>query len=530
MGDLEHHGKTIDDRYTVEERIGRGGVGVVWRAEDRLLRRRVAVKEVEFPTSLPEHERAAARERVLREARSAAQLNHPGAVTIFDVVEENGSAYVVMELIDAPSLADLVAREGPLALDRAAEIGLGVLDALEAAHKKGIVHRDVKPANIMVPREGPAKLADFGIASVKGDPKITASGMVLGSPSFMAPEQATGKAAGPETDLWSLGATLYFAVEGRLPFDRGQPIPTLAAVVHDPPEPLIRAGALGPVIAALLEKDPARRPDVARARAMLIGERRGGAEAATTAGVVANDESVGAETMAPTPPDGTRSVEPSPVPVPPGDRQDKRARYIMAGLAAVALIGLIGLLWWSTTDSDDANTPRERGEQVAPGGEGGEEDAPAPGDGAAGTDEWLTHTDDEVGFSLRHPPEWELVPDSVDADSIDFRDPASGTYLRVDWTDAPGDDPVAAWEEQAESFAASHAGYDEIRIEPTTYKGFDAAIWEFEYDEGGARLHALDLGFVTDEHGFALFFQTQADEWLGSQDLMQALQDSFQAP
>ncbi|MGH7301426.1 MAG: serine/threonine-protein kinase, partial [Candidatus Rokuibacteriota bacterium] len=249
-------------------------MGVVWRGRDTLLQRDVAIKEVQMPASVPVSERDAVKARLSREARAAARLSHPNAVTIFDVVEAEGLSYIVMELVDAPTLADLVKDEGPLQPERAAEVGMDVLAALEAAHREGIVHRDVKPGNVMVTAnsadtQGRSKLADFGIASLKGDPKITATGMIMGSPSFMAPEQATGEESGPMADMWALGATLYYAVEGRPPFDKGQPIPTLTAVVHDELDPPRNAGALEPVIASLLHKDPARRPGVSQANAML---------------------------------------------------------------------------------------------------------------------------------------------------------------------------------------------------------------------------------------------------------------------
>jgi len=231
----------------------------VWRAEDVLLDRPVAVKEVELPAGLPDHEQAAVRERALREARAAARLSHPGVVTLHDAVDTTGRLFLVMELVDAPTLRDLVARDGPLTPAAAAGIGLDLLAALAAAHRSGIVHHDVKPANVMVPAGAPAKLADFGIASLE-DTQRTVTGAAFGSLPYVAPEQAMGRRGGPPADLWGLGATLWFAVEGAAPFDRGGPAATLAAILHDPPGDPRRAGPLGPVLLALLGKDPARRP------------------------------------------------------------------------------------------------------------------------------------------------------------------------------------------------------------------------------------------------------------------------------
>jgi hypothetical protein len=244
-------------------------MGVVWRARDAVLGREVAVKEVVFPTTMPEEERRPARARVMREARAAARLNHPGAVTLYDVVQDHGGTFIVMELVNAPTLADLVRTRGPLPVERVAEIGAQVASALEAAHAAGIVHRDVKPGNVMVPERGTAKLADFGVASLQGDPQLTSTGLVIGSPAYMAPEQARGEESGPPADFWALGATMFYAVEGEPPFDRGTSIATLAAVVNEPPRSPRRAGPLAALLNALLAKDPAARPSGPALRAEL---------------------------------------------------------------------------------------------------------------------------------------------------------------------------------------------------------------------------------------------------------------------
>jgi eukaryotic-like serine/threonine-protein kinase len=261
--------RLVANRYALKAPLGRGGMGVVWRAHDLVLGREVAVKEVVFPPTMPEAERRPAQARVMREARAAARLNHPGAVTLYDVVQDHGGTFIVMELVNAPTLADLVREQGPLPVGRVAEVGAQVASALEAAHAAGIVHRDVKPGNVMVPERGTAKLADFGIASLQGDPQLTSTGLVIGSPAYMAPEQARGEESGPPADFWALGATMFYAVEGAPPFDRGTSIATLAAVVNDPPRSPDRAGPLAPLLTALLAKDPAARPPGPAVRAEL---------------------------------------------------------------------------------------------------------------------------------------------------------------------------------------------------------------------------------------------------------------------
>ena len=233
-------------------------MGTVWLAEDDVLARRVAVKEVSPPADMTPQEREMLRERTLREARTAARLSHPNVVAIYDVVEDDGRPWIVMELVPSRSLRDVVQENGPLPAQQAAAVGLQVLTALNAAHALGIMHRDVKPGNVLIDATGRAVLADFGIARTQDSSTLTTSGMIVGSPSYIAPERARGERGGPESDLWSLGATLYALVEGRPAYDRAGALPTLMAVVNEDPDPPTRAGALWPVIRGLLDHVPSR--------------------------------------------------------------------------------------------------------------------------------------------------------------------------------------------------------------------------------------------------------------------------------
>ena len=199
-------GRRVANRYELEEELGHGGMGVVWRATDTLLARPVALKEVDLPRGVDAAQREGLRARVSREARAAARLSHPGVVTVYDIAHDGGQDFIVMELVSAPTLEELVRTRGPLTPERVARLGLGLLDALEAAHRAGIVHRDLKPRNVMVREDGVTKLADFGIASVQGDPRLTMTGLVVGSPAYMAPEQVEAEPVSPATDLWALGA------------------------------------------------------------------------------------------------------------------------------------------------------------------------------------------------------------------------------------------------------------------------------------------------------------------------------------
>lgn len=265
----ERDRRTIEGRYELQVALGEGGMGVVWLAEDRLLQRHVAVKQLRLAEAAAAVERPSLRQQVLREARAASRLNHPGATTVYDVVEEDGETFIVMELVRAPSLFEVVRDRGPLDAALTARIGLALLDTLEAAHLVGIVHRDVKPGNVLITERGGVKLTDFGIAAVQGDPVRTNTGLVLGSPAYMAPEQARGVRVTPAADVWSLGATLYFAVEGVGPFERTQTLETLAAVLEEPPRVPDRAGPLAEPLAAALQKDPAARVTLAELRSLL---------------------------------------------------------------------------------------------------------------------------------------------------------------------------------------------------------------------------------------------------------------------
>ena len=262
-------GHVVGGRYRLVSALGNGGMGTVWLAEDDLLSRQVAVKEISPPADMTEHERELLRERTLREARTAARLGHPNVVTIFDVVEDDGRPWIVMELVPSRSLRDVVDAEGPLSPQQAAGVGLQILAALRAAHALGIMHRDVKPGNVLIAADGRAVLADFGIARTQDSTALTTSGVLVGSPSYIAPERARGERGGPESDLWSLGATLYALVEGRPAYDRAGPLPTLMAVVNEDPDPPSRAGVLWPVIRGLLDHVPSRRLDPDETERML---------------------------------------------------------------------------------------------------------------------------------------------------------------------------------------------------------------------------------------------------------------------
>ncbi|NNN35814.1 protein kinase [Streptomyces sp. S3(2020)] len=261
--------RLLAGRYRLGAVLGRGGMGTVWRAEDETLGRIVAVKELRFPSNIDEEEKRRLITRTLREAKAIARIRNNSAVTVFDVVEEDDRPWIVMELVEGKSLAEAIREDGLLEPKRAAEVGLAVLDVLRSAHREGILHRDVKPSNVLISEDGRVVLTDFGIAQVEGDPSITSTGMLVGAPSYISPERARGHKPGPAADLWSLGGLLYASVEGVPPYDKGSAIATLTAVMTEPMEEPKNAGPLKDVIYGLLTKDPEKRLDDAGARVML---------------------------------------------------------------------------------------------------------------------------------------------------------------------------------------------------------------------------------------------------------------------
>ncbi|OAA29063.1 serine/threonine protein kinase [Frankia sp. EI5c] len=268
-------GRLLAGRYRLGRVLGSGGAGIVREGEDTLLRRPVAIKQVRLPPPAVDgdgsgtRERDITRERVLREARVAARLRHPGLVAVYDVIEADDSPWIVMELVEGRSLAEIIRESGRLAPAVVARLGVSLAYALEAAHRGGVVHRDVKPGNILVTEDGQPRLTDFGIAVSEGDPALTSTGMVVGSPAYIPPERARGARVAAPGDVWGLGATLFSAVEGEPPYAGEGALATLAAIVEDRRRPCEHAGPLRPVLDELLDPDPGRRPSLARTRALL---------------------------------------------------------------------------------------------------------------------------------------------------------------------------------------------------------------------------------------------------------------------
>ncbi|MEV7772125.1 protein kinase [Kitasatospora sp. NPDC086791] len=377
-------GRLLAGRYRLNGVLGRGGMGTVWRAEDEMLGRTVAVKELRMNASVEEEEKHRLIVRTLREAKATARIRHNSAVTVFDVVDEDDRPWIVMELVESRSLADVIREDGPLSPGRAAEIALDVLGVLIAAHALGILHRDVKPSNVLIGEDGRVVLTDFGIASVEGDASVTSTGMLVGAPSYISPERARGQKPGPPADLWSLGGTLYAMVEGRPPYDRGSALATLTAVMTEDLATPANAGALGPVIEGLLEKDPAERLDASQTRSMLKRvvaeatvkaestteyampvERPAAAPAAPAESTSGSEPKPGA--ASPSVPDPEPGAEPQAAPQPepkPGPEQPGTGRKLTVG-------GLLGTVRVGSRARDEVPPAAAVAEPAAPVGEPG---------------------------------------------------------------------------------------------------------------------------------------------------------------
>ncbi|MDC0765816.1 serine/threonine-protein kinase [Streptomyces sp. HD] len=270
MGTEGANFRVIAGRYRLDAKLGRGGMGVVWRATDQLLGRRVAVKELPLDERLSAADARRQRERTLREAQAVAQLSHPHVIVVHDVVEDAERPYIVMELIDGDSLADRLATHGPVDAPEAARIGVDLLSALRTAHAAGVLHRDIKPDNVLI-ENGTERvvLTDFGIAQMPGASTLTESGSFVGSPEYTAPERMSGAGTGPAADLWSVGALLCAALSGESPFRRDSLSGIVLAVVSDDIRPPAQAAPILPVVQGLLERDPGLRLDAAGAERML---------------------------------------------------------------------------------------------------------------------------------------------------------------------------------------------------------------------------------------------------------------------
>ncbi|MGW3120516.1 protein kinase domain-containing protein [Streptomyces sp. NPDC001107] len=541
-GERTREGRLLGGRYRLTERIGSGGMGTVWQAYDELVERDVAVKQPRLPGDPEDEHHRRAAHRLYREARAAARVDHPAAVSIHDVVvEEDGLPWIVMELIRGESLHEVLQR-GPVDASEAARIGLAVLGALDAAHAVGIVHRDVKPANVLLGAHGRVVLTDFGIAHVQGEESLTVSGEFVGSLEFVAPERMSGRGAGPASDLWSLGVLLYAAVEGVSPFRRTTVESTLAAVIaSDPPEPK-QAGPLGPLIARLLVKDPEQRPGAKEAGAVLeavaegwpvpqfdagstvaqgtaglreFADDRGTvrlgaapvpdppAEAAAPVVVPESDTAPTSgprpapERSEPHPSDPEPPAEPTTASVPHPDPAPKRALLLRrTSLAALAVL-LVGGAWLGTpyfVESDSGGvTERAATLTETPGREA---------TSSPGATVWTAHREQGMNAVLTLPSRYRQSareggaarpPRLVEYDGPDAR----VTIRLTQWDRAPRSPMAQA--QQAHAVWNRYNGDARTQYTRTTFHGYEAVQTDTTYSPGGTRVRVMQLMIRTDD-------------------------------
>ncbi|NEC91830.1 serine/threonine-protein kinase [Streptomyces sp. SID12501] len=536
MGTEGESFRLIAGRYRLEARLGRGGMGVVWRATDQLLERRVAVKELTPDTSLATDEARLRRERTLREARAVAQLQHPHIIVVHDVVEDDERPYIVMELIDGGSLADRISQRGPVDADEAARIGIALLGALGTAHAAGVLHRDVKPANVLL-EDGTDRivLTDFGIAQVAGATTLTESGSFVGSPEYTAPERMSGVRTGPESDLWSLGALLCTALSGESPFRRDSLGGILHAVVIDEVRPPAQAAPLLPVVRGLLERDPERRLDAAEAERMLRAFRTTGRtprlSAAYTPGrqQTQRREESGGRVSTPTvslrkPSSRTASSGTSDQPPRPSGRAVLISAVLVAALAGAG-VSAAALLMNSGdggggTPKDTASaaptvpatvsgatevSPSRTG--VSPGtaevSPGTTTVSPGTAEGSPGTAApSVSSPTAPSGYRLAHDPRgFSLaVPDgftrSEQTERVFYLSPGETFRLGIKILDPQPGGPLAVMERADANGASANPGYRDGRVTETVHAQQAAALWEFTWDGFSAAegpRHTYDL-------------------------------------
>ncbi|MCZ4120581.1 protein kinase domain-containing protein [Streptomyces sp. H39-S7] len=527
VSDHAEAGRLVAGRYRLVERIGRGGMGTVWRAEDELLGRQVAVKKLHPPQPhLHEDELATIFERTRREARAAARISHPNVIVVHDVVDDAGLPTIVMEYVPSMTLGEVLKKDGALPPVEAARIGRGMVAALRAAHRAGVLHRDVKPGNVLLGGDGRVVLTDFGIAQASGTSTLTRTGELIGSIDFLSPERIKGQQPGPAADLWALGATLYQAVEGTSPFRRDTAIETAYAISEDPVLPAANAGPLEHVIAGLLAKDPAERMSAEEAERLL---RLPAGEADTTRferGRTAQPATPPAVSRAAKPPEPARptasvtvghGAEPVPDPSatapggPPAGtpRRRRTGRWVVAVLTvgAVAAGGTVAFAHFRDGNDSVAAPEHTVAPQTSTPG-------PTPSTSAAPPPvpkNYRLVKEAAKGYSLPVPEGWRR---SVADGEINYIDPTGLVGLKISVLDYAGPDHLAHFKSLETKVRDTLAGYHQERMQPTTVFGQNAAIWQFTFKGSKRDYRAIDLGFGEEgEREYAIYLSAPKSQW-----------------
>ncbi|MGW0710125.1 serine/threonine-protein kinase [Streptomyces sp. NPDC002643] len=602
----EDVGRLIAGRYRLTEQIGRGGMGTVWRAEDEVLGRQVALKRLHIQPHLSPDDLTRLYERTRREARSAARIAHPNVVVVHDVVDDHqdvmdgigagvrgaggdgeGQPCIVMEFVPAPTLADVLEGGRTIAPEEAARIGLGMVAALRAAHAAGVLHRDVKPGNVLLAGEGRVVLTDFGIAMTADASTLTKTGEMVGSIHYMAPERIRGQKPGPASDLWALGATLYQAVEGRPPFRRLTAMEAAYAIAVDPLEPLKQGGALEPLIEALLAKDPADRPsaeDTERAlRAVVSGSTTealprpaatGHASAPGTAGGNPSGASgTGGGRVFGSWTDGDRTdggrIGGDGI---VGDRADRdradratdrgATQETRRGVAPAAPETRQGGIPAAQGQPGDSATlshrrrgkSRSRGRRrsrvlvpvaiavtvaaalvgaalystVGTDGDPTKEQAATPSYSPSPVpDGFRLVTEKGLGVSFPVPDDWTLKTRT--SEQVTYIDPTGLAQISIGIVDPAGTHPLAHFKDIEANTKVNYPGtYRKLRMVRTTFRGQPAAIWEFTFEGRARAFRAIDLGYGQEgEREYDIYLSAPDSGWDTYRPVFDKVRDGF---
>ncbi|MFI6545340.1 serine/threonine-protein kinase [Streptomyces prunicolor] len=501
MGTEGDNVRVIAGRYRLEKRLGRGGMGVVWRATDQLLGRQVAVKEIAQDDTLSEEEARRQRDRTLREARAVAQLRHPHVIVVHDVVEQDEQPYIVMELLDGGSLADLISTRGPVDAAEAARIGIALLGALRTAHAAGVLHRDIKPANVLLGTasdEAEADrvvLTDFGIAQVVGATTLTESGAFVGSPEYTAPERMSGLRTGPASDLWSLGALLCTILSGESPFRRDSLGGILHAVVFDEFRPPEQARPLLPVVRGLLERDPELRLEAAEAERMLRAFLdTGRTPSATSSGRTAHPTPGYTPTQRDVPRGQLTTPATPPTPAPPATAEQQSPRRTRRGVLVTALlvaamagagVSAAALLIRGDGDGNGGAAGPASSAPLTSTSAGTRSPSSTPTPTPSATPNTPTAPSgyriahDPDGFSLAVPEDFVRVPQG---ERIFYMSPGETFRLGIKMSDPEQGGPLAVMKSSAAKGADTNPGYHDGKVTDTTHYGHPAALWEFTWN------------------------------------------------